>query len=158
MSEDCATLRLNRSAMALWVFVVISTTVRAADVEHDRLLAELDFTGGMVVICGCDDARLPALLAGDGSDLVHVLATNRGSVQLLRRTFAERGLAGRVTVSVFSGETLPFAGNTVNLLIVPSGAQAAERMGAEEMQRVLAPGGELCVKSNSEWNITVKLA
>ena len=102
-----------------------------------RILADADYTGGLIVHLGCGDGRLTAALyAGEGS-VVHGLESDAVQVAKAREHIRELGLYGEVSVDVLDGEHLPYADNLVNLLVV------SRRLSVDrgEMLRVLCPGG-----------------
>jgi len=98
---------------------------------------------GLVVIVGENEpmARVARTATfggvGDGC-LVHALYTDGAVVADDRRRIRQAGAAGRVTVSLFDGENLPFVDNVVNVVIV---SDDRCQVSGEEMARVLAPRG-----------------
>jgi len=120
-----------------------------------EILQQTGVTGGLVVHVGCGDPGAPgrtaALRAGDAY-LVHGLARDAATVKKARATIAEQGLHGPVSVMHWTGETLPYADNLVNLFVAddPGGVATAEVM------RVLVPGGVAYVKDGGAWTKTVK--
>ncbi len=118
----------------------------------EEILAATGTRGGLAVHLDCNDGRLTAALCRGESFLVHGLDTDAAQVQQARQHILSQGLAGRVSVARFDGESLPYIDNLVNLIV-------AERLGAvpeQEAMRVLAPGGVLCVKQGEGWATTVK--
>jgi len=102
-----------------------------------RILADADFTGGLIVHLGCGDGRLTAALhPGDGC-VVHGLHPDPDRVADARQHVRALGLYGRVSVGAFDGEHLPYADNLVNLLV----AEDAAGVPRQELLRVLVPGG-----------------
>jgi len=94
--------------------------------------------GGLIVVVGCDDAKLIARLAKSDKFLVQALDTDLAKVRKLRETLGKLDSYGRVSAVVFGGKTLPYADNIVNLLIDASGSS---QLPAAEVTRVLAPRG-----------------
>ena len=144
MSGHCRDLVLGWS----WPCLVVGFgAVQAADREAakkptaDRQAAEIlaaaGVQGGMIVHLGCGDGRLTAALRASDRCTVHGLDTDPASIESARSYLRQRGIYGAVSVERLSGSSLPYADNTVNLLVV-SGPLS---VGKEEVLRVLAPGG-----------------
>jgi len=100
------------------------------------LLEDSGVEGGVIVVVGCEDAKLIGELGQSDKFLVQALDTDLTKVEKLRATLGKLDSYGRVSVAVFGGKRLPYADNLVNLLI-DSGAS----MPAAEVTRVLAPRG-----------------
>jgi len=124
-----------------------------ARAEAARVLRAARTSGGLVVHLGAGDGRLTAALRASGAYLVHGLATDPERVEAARAYLRSRGLYGPVSVDQLTGNRLPYVDNLVRLLVVsdPCGVPR------EEMMRVLAPGGVLCVReADGTWRRTVK--
>jgi outer membrane protein assembly factor BamB len=103
-----------------------------------ELLDRAGVRGGLVVHIGCGQGTLLAKLqAGDGY-LLHGLDTGPGEIEAARTSLLSKGLYGKISVDVFDGQHLPYAENTVNLIIVDS---PEIRIAREEIMRVLVPNG-----------------
>lgn len=124
-------------------FAADATRVDSRDAaEAKRILADVDYTGGLIVHLGCGEGRLTAALhAGDGS-LVHGLDSDAVQVAKAREHVHELGLYGKVSADVFDGKRLPYADNLVNLVVASGTCQVP----SEEIARVLVPGGVLLVE------------
>ncbi|MFO7903605.1 MAG: PQQ-binding-like beta-propeller repeat protein [Planctomycetota bacterium] len=94
-------------------------------------------TGGLVVHLGCGTGEYTTTLRVNKRYLVHGLDTDAKQINAARERIYSQGLAGPVSVSVFDGKRLPYAKNTVNLLIVEKLGKVTE----DEVRRVLAPHG-----------------
>jgi outer membrane protein assembly factor BamB len=92
-----------------------------------------------------------ALLADDGYT-VHGLEANPAKVDEARKYIHEQGVYGPVSIERYTGSTLPYTDNLINLVVV----QDAGKVPAEEIMRVLVPGGIACVERNGKWDKTVK--
>jgi outer membrane protein assembly factor BamB len=93
--------------------------------------------GGLVVHVGCGDGKLTAALRTSDSYLVHGLDSDPARIKAARQAILAAGAYGKVSVAAFDGKKLPYADNTVNLLVVSDGSQIAEA----EILRALVPGG-----------------
>jgi len=126
----------------------------AASPEQTQARSILDatgVTGGLVVHLGCGDGKMTAaLLAGDAY-LVHGLDTDPTNVAKARRWIESQGLTGRVSVDRFDGKQLPYVDNLVNLVVLETGD-----VPAEEIMRVLCPGGAVTTLKGDRWISTVK--
>jgi outer membrane protein assembly factor BamB len=86
---------------------------------------------------GCGDGELTAAFGKAGGFLVHGLDRSDAKVAAAREHVQDLALYGKVSISRWDGERLPYIDNLVNLLIVEGNAPPAEA----EMLRVLCPGG-----------------
>ena len=117
-----------------------------------QILQETGISGGLVVHLGCQGGKLTAALRTGESYLVHGLDADPQNVQTARRYAQSLGLYGKVSVDQLSGGRLPYIDNLVNLIVAENPSQVS----ADEMMRVLAPGGVAYVKSGAEWTKTIK--
>ena len=135
-------IRIHRLATALGASVALLSAYAAAQAdpaeEARQILAATGVKGGLIVVVGCDDAKLIGQLARSDKFLVQALDTDLAKVEKLRGTLGKLDSYGRVSVAVFGGKTLPYADNLVNLLIDTSGGS---QVPAEEVTRVLTPRG-----------------
>ncbi|MBL7219271.1 MAG: PQQ-binding-like beta-propeller repeat protein [Phycisphaerae bacterium] len=93
--------------------------------------------GGVVVHVGCGDGKLTAALRVNDSYLVQGLDSDPAKVKAARENISAAGGYGMVSAAVFDGKKLPYAENTVNLVVVSEGVKIAD----DEILRALAPGG-----------------
>jgi len=122
------------------------------ELEAERILQAAGVKGGLIVHVGCGDGKLTAALHASDSYLVQGLDTEAQNVKKARAHIQSLGLYGNVSVDRWSGESLPYIDNVINLLV-------AERLIAvprEEILRVLVPGGVAWMKNGSGWTRTVK--
>jgi hypothetical protein len=108
--------------------------------------------GGLLVHLGCGDGRLTAALASEGKFLVHGLDRDRERIGEARRYLMERGLHGQATVDWWDGRRLPYVDDMVNVLVADEPGQIS----AEEITRVLVPGGTAFERSGQDWEKKVK--
>jgi len=101
-----------------------------------NILEDSGVKGGLVVVVGCDAPELLTELGRHDGFLVHGLDSRSEHVQKAVETIEAAGLYGKVSVTRYSGGSLPYIDNLVNLLIVTNG-----QCSTEEIQRVLAPRG-----------------
>ena len=151
------TCRFWMTAVIALFWTSIARPVAAEEVysppeQAVRILRDTGITGGLIVHVGCGDGKLTAALgAGDGY-LVHGLARDSENVAKSRKRIDRAGLSGKVSVEEFSGRTLPYADNLVNLLV----SEDPHDVPTDEVMRVLAPRGVAYVKSDGKWTKTVK--
>jgi outer membrane protein assembly factor BamB len=119
-----------------------------------EILDAAGIRGGLVVHLGCGDGRLTAGLRANESYLVHGLDTDAANVAAAREHIRSLGLYGPVSAERWDGRRLPYADNTVNLIVAeawPSDLPMGEAM------RALAPLGVAMVKgADGKYARTVK--
>ncbi len=138
---------LSGVVILLAALPAMADTAGLADDRIERLLSESGLSGGLIVHAGCDDGLLAASMADSGSFLVHGLVRDPARLDAVRTDLRNRGLCGRATAVMWDGGRLPYADHSVNLLLV---SDAQIEMPAEELDRVLAPGGMVFVKRDGE--------
>jgi outer membrane protein assembly factor BamB len=124
---------------ALLVFLLGAAQDSAVD---DLLRAH---PSGVCVLVGVGDGALAARAAEGGSRLVHVLEPDEAKIRAARALLESRKLAGIASVELWSGSSLPYAENLVNLLVSSTALPDAEAL------RVLAPGGAAAVRRDGAW-------
>ncbi|MBM4025946.1 MAG: methyltransferase domain-containing protein, partial [Planctomycetes bacterium] len=108
--------------------------------------------GGLVVHLGCGDGTLTAALRVNDRYMVHGLEADPALVARARDYLKGKGLYGPVSVEQFSGTTLPYTDNLINLLV----AQNPGAVPMAEMLRVLVPGGVVRLQRDGQWFLTRK--
>jgi len=113
-----------------------------ASADIAALLAAGDVRPGLCVYVGCTDGALTAALHCEGKFLVHGLAPDGAALEEMRKTIRSAGLYGRVSVEHHACERLPYADNTVNVIVVDEfGAMKRNGLALKEVLRALAPYG-----------------
>ena len=148
------------SAAAVAGVLALAGRVSADDASSAQaaarsILAGAGVTGGLVVYVGCGDPEAAALAAALGAGegfLVHALAADDGHVEAARRHVRALKVYGKVSVDRWDGPALPYVDNLANLVVVAEGARVA----ADEVMRVLRPGGTACLRREGAWAKTVK--
>ena len=116
-------------------------------VSAGTLLEVIHDTGarnGIMILVQADDATCEDAAASGFAVLA--LDTRPERVDALRRRFLDRGLYGRVSASLFDGQTLPCIDELVNIVVVEGG-----NLADEEILRVLVPGGMALVRDGNGW-------
>ena len=133
--------RCRRPRLVVLATVVLLAAAGLAQAgPADDARAILDATGvqgGLVAHVGCGDARLTAALAATPAYLVHGLEADTAAVERARARLRQEGVYGRVSVDTLVGAGLPYADNTVRLVV----ADALGPVPMAEVMRVLCPGG-----------------
>ncbi|MDP6636512.1 MAG: PQQ-binding-like beta-propeller repeat protein [Phycisphaerae bacterium] len=93
--------------------------------------------GGVIVHVGCGDGKLTAAFRVNDSYLVHGLDSDPARVKAAREHISAAGVCGKVSIAAFDGRKLPYAENSVNLVVIGDGFKISD----EEILRVLTPGG-----------------
>ncbi len=143
-----------KKQLAVLVFAV-SVGVTAAGPEDGReILKTTNTKGGLVVHVGCGKSggKLTAELWQDSRFLVHGVDRDADSVKKAREYILSKGLYGKVSAGQYDGKRLPYADNTVNLLVSEDLGDVA----MAEVRRVLVPRGVVYLKQNGTWQQTVK--
>ena len=117
-----------------------------------RILDMSGVRGGIIVHLGSGDARLTAALHADDSYTVHGLEADPAKVTQARGYIKDKGLYGPVSVEQFSGTTLPYTDNLINLVVI----EDPGKITMAEVMRVLAPGGAACCERQGTWSVTRK--
>jgi outer membrane protein assembly factor BamB len=99
-----------------------------------QILDEAGIRGGLIVHLGCGDGQLTAALRANDSCTVQGLDAD---VTAARQYLRSLGLYGPVTAEPWTGESLPYVDNLVNLIV----ADRLGRLPMREVLRVLAPNG-----------------
>ena len=103
----------------------------------DEIMKTSGVKGGVVVHLGCGDGKLTATLRVNEGYLVHGLDTDPAKIATARQHVLSAGQYGPISFDTFDGKSLPYADNTVNLLVTPE----KPGVGDEELLRVLTPRG-----------------
>ncbi|MBD3239301.1 MAG: PQQ-binding-like beta-propeller repeat protein [Chitinivibrionales bacterium] len=104
--------------------------------------------GGLVVHIGANDTELTEALSADGPYLVQGLHPNADAVAAGRARLAGKGLYGSVTLAHWQGGRLPYVDHSVNLMVL---SRRAIEPSDAEIERVLVPGGSVCVQRRRRW-------
>ena len=116
-------------APCLFLGVLIINARAAGDINPIR--------GGIAVHLNFGDGSDTVAMASGNNLLVHGLDRDPGNVAKARAHIRSEGLYGRVSVAYFDGRSLPYADNTINLIV----ANGPCRVAKEELTRVLVPNG-----------------
>jgi SAM-dependent methyltransferase len=119
--------------------------VRAESAKE--ILKATGVQGGLVVHLGCGDGKLTAALRANDRYLVHGLDADPGNVRKAREHVHAKGLYGPVSIDGLAGKLLPYADNLANLVVGEDGGRVA----ADEILRVLRPGGVAYTKKGGRW-------
>ena len=152
--------------VCLALFVVSVGTVRAhaAETAVSGLAEEiLELAGSKIGLCvhlGCgrqETAALTAELAAASRMLVHGVAVDDASCDRARRAISERKLWGQATAERLPLRPLPHLDNLANLVVIEDFEGLAQQgLTWDEVQRIVAPGGRVCLKKDGRWTATVK--
>jgi outer membrane protein assembly factor BamB len=128
---------LTPALVVCTVALLVPGPARAVSGRAGNILEAAEIKGGLVVHLGCGDGTLTtALHAGDGY-VVHGLDVRPEEVKKAREYIRSQGLYGPVSVEHFTGTTLPYVDNLVNLVVISHQSSVT----GEEIERVLAPRG-----------------
>ena len=153
MKSNCFRLSATVGVLVLSCMVAGPRRAEAAKqktVSIDQIKAERS-GGGLVVHVGCGDGRQTAAL-GQVGHLVQGLDTDAENVANAREHLRSLGQYGTWTAQQFDGRRLPYAEETVNLLVV----QDRYSLSDAEILRVLVPGGVARVADGNDWKKLTK--
>ncbi len=141
------------AAISAIVFLHLTAVCHAVDtaVLAEQLLATSGVKGGLVVHVNCGDGELTAALRAGDAYLVHGLARTSQELDKARETIRNKQLYGPVSVDLWSGHSLPYIDNSVNLIV--AGTRCEMQDAGSEILRVLTPRGVAAVweKGNEAW-------
>jgi outer membrane protein assembly factor BamB len=128
------------------------TLEESAGASALEVLEASGVNSGLVVHVGCGDGLTTATLAISDNCVVQGLDLSPINVAAARDRFAAQGLNGRVTAQEWTGATLPYNDNLVNVLVIEKGSSVAR----DEMLRVLTPYGTAFIQETDGWARVVK--
>jgi len=137
----------KQTGMAVALIGLVAASLARAE-SAAEILKQTGVTGGLAVHVGCGDGTLTAALRAGNAYLVHGLDTDAANVAKAREGIRQKDLYGPVSVMHWTGGTLPYVDNLVNLLV----AENLDAVAMPEVMRVLAPrgvalvGGKMTVK------------
>jgi outer membrane protein assembly factor BamB len=100
---------------------------------------------------------LTAALAKSREMPVHGLAFDDAALGRARAEIAALNVPGRAMVEKLAGKSLPYLSSLASVIVVEDmTALTAQGISRDEVLRVLAPGGALCVKQGGKWTASVK--
>ncbi len=146
---------ITRAFLRLGVCLFFSVTGFAGEKEEHlakEILKTAGIRGGMVVHLGCGDGQLTSALASGSSFLVHGLDSDKNAVSQARKQILSQGNYGQVSVEQFNGAILPYTDNLINMVVV----EEQGNVSMDEIMRVLAPGGVVCIKREDSWETKKK--
>ena len=123
-------------------------TLAESSAKVHSAIVSAGIPGGVIVIIDPADSDAAVQMAESGQFLVHCLFSAPAELEEARLNIAQSELSGKVTASMLNKGRLPFAGNTVNI-IVPGKTSVAKK----EVLRVLAPRGRAMSERKGKWRI-----
>jgi outer membrane protein assembly factor BamB len=151
-------MKIRTSFLSTLAFVLLASSLAfAAEAGFESRLAEriidtAGVKGGLVVHIGCGDGKLTAALRLGQEYLVHCLDPDQANVDQARKYIRSLGLYGDVSVAHLEGNRLPYAEDTVNLVV---SADLGD-IPMDEVMRVLCPNGVALIRENGRVTRTVK--
>lgn len=124
-----------------------TTAAYSADMTADAVLKALELEPGLIVHVGCGDGEATARLAEVSHGVVQGLDRSSDNVDQARRRFLDQGINGTATAVEWTGQSLPYNDNLVNLLLI----EDAKSVPQNEMLRVLTPEGSAYVRTSEGW-------
>lgn len=124
------------------VLVLILSLVPSACTSADNLVDTVGIKGGFIVYVGCEDGKKLVSLGAKEGFVIQGLSDDAEAVAEAREQVKSAGKYGKVSIGLFNGKQLPYVESLVNLLIISD----AGELSADEIRRVLAPGGLALIK------------
>jgi len=130
------------------ILVLIFSLLPGAWAAADDLVDAVGVKGGFIVYVGCEDGKRLASLGQDGRFVVQGLCDNPEAITAVREQVKSAGLYGKVSIELFNGKQLPYVDGLVNLLVISD----VGKLSADEIKRVLVPGGLALIKTGQYVN------
>ena len=133
---------------------VALVSIAMADVQGDAttILQQSGVSAGFFVHLGAGDGELTAALRQNDATQVHGLVRDSRGVDAARARVRSSGGYGDVAFDSFDSSQLPYVDNLVNLFVTEDLGDVP----MEDVLRVLVPNGVAMVKSDGQWQKTVK--
>jgi outer membrane protein assembly factor BamB len=108
--------------------------------------------------CGREGSpRLTAELAAGSKLLIHGICWDSAALARAQAAINAKEVTGQASVEKTPGGALPYVRHLCNLIVVEDmKALLANGIGRDELMRVLAPRGTLCILENGRWTKTVQ--
>ena len=137
------------SGTRLGALIALLFTCGAPARPLSELIKRTGVPGGVILHVGCGDRRVTASLSSSGRFLVRGLDRDAAAVQSATRHAHDLGrpVVVQTSFQVWDGQSLPFADNLINILVMEDGQQVTWA----EMLRVLAPLGFLFTRDGNGW-------
>ena len=147
------------AAIAFATASVSAPVLYADDAQTAKeILAAGGVSAGLCVLIDCGRKSSPGLtaeLAAGGGMLVHGLCWDSAALARAREAIDAKKVGPQASVEQISGNSLPYVRHLCNLVVVEdAGTLAARGVGRDELMRILAPGGALCVLDGGRWTKT----
>jgi outer membrane protein assembly factor BamB len=124
------------------ILILIFSLVPGAWGAAEDLVDTVGVKGGFIVYVGCEDGKRLASLGANDGFVVQGLCDDPKAVAAAREQVKSAGIYGKVSVGLFNGKQLPYVESLVNLLVISD----AGELSADEIKRVLVPGGLALIK------------
>ena len=131
---------------AIVTLLVFTNCVKCKDqssIEFTDIIKQSGFEGGLIVNVNSTGTELTAKPSENNNAIVQSLLPDPAKIDAARNA----NLNGRVTVTVWDSQVLPYADNMVNLLIVHN----EKDISIKEIDRVLAPLSTAMINKNGQW-------
>lgn len=154
----CYFLRSFLGGLVVMLLSESGPALIAATPGAAQVLEVASIKSGLVVHLGHTDGTFEADLAGSGNILAQALVQDPTNVAAARAAIAAKGLHGLATIDcVKDYQSLPYAGNLVNVLVADLDELGAKAPAQAEILRVLAAGtGVAYLKKADVWTSLVK--
>jgi outer membrane protein assembly factor BamB len=131
---------MNKDIFIIVVFIFSLASCTGTLAED--LVDTVGFKGGFIVYAGCEDAKLLTSRSQNDGFVVQGLSDDPKTVATAREQIKSAKIYGKVSFVLFNGKQLPYVDSLVNLLVICD----VYDLTAEEIKRVLVPGGMALIK------------
>ena len=147
------TLPMNGSSLISTLSLLLLPVFALRAGDGPKLLEDSNTTGGLVVHVGAGGGELAVEMAAERPSLiVHALDEDAANVSAAREAFLKSPSATRLSAELWNRNTLPYAENLVNLLVLDKGSKVTDK----EAARVVAPGGTWMRRTAEGWKAESK--
>ena len=155
---------MNYRRLILTVALVglVASGVIAGEMDKiaKQILSDSGIAAGLCVHIGCGRDGSPGLtaeLAANSNLLVHGICWDSTSLARTQALITTRKVMGQASVEKIAAGALPYVRHLCNLIVVEEMKALADHgVSREELMRVLAPGGMLCVLEDGRWTQTIQ--
>jgi outer membrane protein assembly factor BamB len=143
------------------VVCAMPASARNADARGaKRILSLSGLDAGLCVHIGCGRKGAPGLtaeLAAQSKMLVHGICWDTKALTRASDAIAKKKVIGQASAENLDDGALPYVRHLCNLVVVEDmKAAAAHGISRDELMRVLASGGVLCILEDGQWTKTIQ--
>ncbi|MCK5528885.1 MAG: hypothetical protein KAI74_04320, partial [Kiritimatiellae bacterium] len=151
---------IGRIIVFLWCCIGLVAMADDASIDVDNLLKVMGEKQGLILHLGAGQkksAGMTALLAQKSGLPVHGLALDDDALARTQKAILAMNMSGYAMVEKLQEKSLPYNADLATVVVVEDMAMLTSRgISNDEIMRVVAPYGRLCVKDNNKWTVVIK--